>query len=237
MIPPGSWPFSKMARANHEGGTVTEAEWLNSTDPLPMLAFLRGQPAERLEPFFGRFARFVTFPERRASERTVRLFAVACCRRIAHLVSPARVEHAIRTFESLADRPIDQTYASLPADGCVKALDVVERLARGEASDEEVNKAIWAASETYTLFTFFSLSDEANGPLDINLATAGAAAAEAIGYALNVDETLDRVPFPAAQAMGWFAASRGDSQEEAARAESAFQCGLLREMFNPFAAP
>jgi hypothetical protein len=215
---------------------MTEAEWLNSTDPLPMLVFLRGPRLERLEPFFGRFARYVEFPDRRAPERVFRLFAVACCRRIAHLVSPDWVERAIQTFESLGDRPIDQTYASLPADGCLKALDVVERFARGEAGDEEVDKAIWAASETYTLFTFFRLSYEANGPLDLNLATAGAAAAEAIENACNVDECLDRVPFHAAQAMGWFAASRGESQEEAARAESALQCRLLREMFNPFAA-
>jgi hypothetical protein len=214
---------------------MTQTEWLNLTDPLPMLAFLRGQPVERLEPIFGRHLRYVEFPDRRASERDIRLFAVACCRRIAHLVSPDRVERAIQTFESLGDRPIDQTFRSVPADGCVKALDVVERFARGEAADEEVDKAVWAASETQTLFTFFSLS-EANGPLDLNLATAGAAAAEAIGNAFNVDEALDRVPFPAAQAMGWFAASRGESQEKAARAESAFQCGLLREMFNPFAA-
>jgi hypothetical protein len=51
-----------------------------------------------------------------------------------------------------------------------------------------------------------------------------------------MDEWLDRVPFHAAQAMSWFATSRGESQEEAARAESAFQCRLLREMFNPIAA-
>src|SRR5262245_58719889 len=115
---------------------MTEAEWLTSTDPLAMLAFLRGQPVEKLEPIFGRFLRHVEFPDRRATERVFRRFAVACCRRIAHLVSPDWVERAIQTFESLGDRPSDQTFTSLPADGCVKALDVAERFARGEAGNE-----------------------------------------------------------------------------------------------------
>jgi hypothetical protein len=215
------------------GGNMTEAEWLSSTGPMPMLAFLRGQRVERLEPFFGRFARYVEFPERRTPEQAVRLFAVACCRRIAHLVSPDRVERAIQTFESLGGRLIEP----LPADGCVKALDAAERFALDGAGDDEVAEGMRHALATRTLFDFFILSDDtANDPFDRNLLEAAAEAAEAIGYACDTDEGLDRVPGHAARAMSSFAASRRESAEEATRAESASQCRLLREMFNPFAA-
>jgi hypothetical protein len=212
---------------------MTEAEWLSSTDPVPMLAFLRGPRVERLESFFGRFARHVEFPDRRAPERAVRLFAVVCCRRVAHLVSPDRVERAIQAFEALGGRLIEP----LPPDGCSDAIDAAERFALGEAGDDELDEAHRAALATRTLFEFFTLGgNEDDGPFDRDLAAAAAEAAEAIANVCAVDEWLVRVPPHAAQAMGWFAADREGSQEEAALAESAFQCRFLREMFNPFTA-
>jgi hypothetical protein len=60
--------------------TVTEAEWLACTDPKPMLEFLRGK----------------------ASERKLRLFAAACCRRVWEKV-PRYDQHAVETAEHFAD--------------------------------------------------------------------------------------------------------------------------------------
>jgi hypothetical protein len=68
---------------------MTEQDWLQATDPRPMLEFLRGK----------------------VSDRKLRLFAVACCRRALHLFRDKRVK---------------------------MALDVVERYADGSASEEEV---------------------------------------------------------------------------------------------------
>jgi hypothetical protein len=60
---------------------MTEIEWVESSDPQPMLEFLRG----------------------RASERKLRLFAVACCRRVRHLTADPRICRVVEAAEQLAD--------------------------------------------------------------------------------------------------------------------------------------
>ncbi len=52
---------------------MTEAEWLVCTEPHKMLDYLQGK----------------------ASERKLRLFAVACCRRVGHLLTDERLRGVI----------------------------------------------------------------------------------------------------------------------------------------------
>src|SRR5262245_39465609 len=62
---------------------MTEAEWLSCADPRSMLAFLRGK----------------------AGERKLRLFAVACCRRIWGRFERDGGCHAVEVAERSADQP------------------------------------------------------------------------------------------------------------------------------------
>jgi hypothetical protein len=77
---------------------MTEHDWLVCTDARPMLQHLRG----------------------RATDRKLRLFAVACCRRVWHL---------------------------LPHEATRRATEVVERFADGLASAEELEAACRAADQ------------------------------------------------------------------------------------------
>jgi hypothetical protein len=82
---------------------MTPTEWQTCTDPAAMLTYLGG----------------------RASDRKLRLFACACCRRIWHLLPQPGSRVAVEAAERFADGQIDK-----------------EELAQAEAAGKEVT---WAA--------------------------------------------------------------------------------------------
>jgi hypothetical protein len=70
-----------MGRRAEEGLKMTAQEWLECKDPASMLHYLGGK----------------------ASERKLRLFAVACCRRITSLLPDTRSQSAVSVLEKYAD--------------------------------------------------------------------------------------------------------------------------------------
>jgi hypothetical protein len=84
------------------GPTITEADWLASTDPQRMLGYLRG----------------------RASDRKLRLFTVACCRRIWHRLEDERSREAVLVAERFADGLATERERSSAADRALMAVDV-----------------------------------------------------------------------------------------------------------------
>ena len=85
---------------------MTEAEWLASCDPRKMLEFLRGK----------------------ASERKLRLFACACCRRIWPLLNGTQDQRILDTVTSFAD-------------GLIGASEMVGQRRRATQG------AVWCAAE------------------------------------------------------------------------------------------
>jgi hypothetical protein len=95
---------------------MTEEEWACATDPGPMLDFLRG----------------------RASDRKLRLFAVACCRRVWHLLGDERSRQAVEVSERYADRRASERERA--------AARVNVSAALGRHADSASWAAYWAAS-------------------------------------------------------------------------------------------
>jgi hypothetical protein len=99
---------------------MTEAEWLACNDPTPMLDFLRGQ----------------------ASERKLRLFAVACCRRTWALVEDDR-----ERMLAHGCNPVEVDLARQEADLAWRAAAAAERYADGLADLAELRGLIPADDE------------------------------------------------------------------------------------------
>jgi hypothetical protein len=99
-----------------EGWPMTEAQWLASSDPTPMLEFLRDK----------------------ASDRKLRLFACACCRLVWHLLTDERSQRAVAAAERYADGVISARELNEAADTAYDAYTEA-KVADGYAPDSDVH--------------------------------------------------------------------------------------------------
>ena len=95
----GVWCGITLQEMTSRGDTLTEAEWLAATDPGPMLAFLRGK----------------------YSDRKLRLFGCACCRRIWHLLTDPRRREAVEVAERFSDGLAAATELTAALEGAKSA--------------------------------------------------------------------------------------------------------------------
>jgi hypothetical protein len=162
---------------------MTDAEWLTCGRPQPMLEYLRGK----------------------VSERKMRLFAVACCRRFA-LLSAGLLDRALTIAEWYADGRIGE-------QARIAALTAVRNF--GQDYDRDYETALTAAH-------LVGMDDESCELFDLChiAALAVCAALETPVAGVAVVEHLHRLP-----------AEEGVSRAE----EEAAQAELIREIFgNPF---
>src|SRR5579863_6673072 len=119
---------------------MTEADWLSCPDPTPMLEYLRG----------------------RASDRKLRLFAVACCRRLWDLFPSDLNRQAVQAIEEHPDTVSGELYPegvfSHPVLG--EALEASSRL------EFMWGRGLVAAVEDAALIDFEALSRSGEYVLD-----------------------------------------------------------------------
>jgi hypothetical protein len=109
---------------------MKEAEWLASTDVGAMYTFLR----DATTLFKTRWQGHRAVPRFAFSERKSRLFAVACCRRILHLMPTDEARECVLAAEQYADGLIDEDQLSEAAEASVRSFEQYWRRHRGSSA-------------------------------------------------------------------------------------------------------
>jgi hypothetical protein len=209
---------------------VTEAEWLASADPGPMLTFLTGRIKRRKEGPFTSLRNWWLRTPAKAADRKPRLFACTCCRRVWHLLTDERGRAVVAAAEQYADGRM--TAKELAALRAAAAVSTPQLFKTTQTSAASVLFAADQPSDWYGGFEAATRSAEAAtlAAEAASLAAAGRCAESAIRAAEAAGK--------AAQAAALRAGDLKTSKRAAAGArvrEQTAQAALLRDLFgNPF---
>jgi hypothetical protein len=143
---------------------MTEQEWLECADPTPMLEFLRDY--------------------RKASGRKLRLFSLACCRRIWPSLTDERTRKAVEVAELHADGKANMEELSAAANECGLVGGCwPEHYAKAGSS-----VSLWLAAKAVQFATLLRTDPETD---NVAWAAAASAATEGIGWSDPLwDKTL-----------------------------------------------
>jgi hypothetical protein len=191
-----------------ETATMTESEWLACEDPEPMLGFLRG----------------------RASDRKLRLFAVACCRRIWHLMADDRSRTAVEVAERYSD-------------GLATYEQLTDASYDAEVAADSTYFAVFNAAEAEAEASNWPPENWVDGAWECATDAAATARTAASASALDHPDLIEvtghatRALAHAASPLRFTEDCRPEFGERAAAedGEQAAQADLLRDIFgNPF---
>lgn len=108
---------------------MTEQDWMNATDPQPMVDFL---------------CRHHKISRRKNGRRQLRLFACACCRQLGNLLTDERSQQAIEVSEQHADGHVSKKELAEAESAAEAAKAVLGAALTG--TPDSVHRAAWIAS-------------------------------------------------------------------------------------------
>jgi hypothetical protein len=112
--------------------TLTEQDWLEEANPLKMVSFLR---------------------ERKASERKLRLFGCACCRRVWSLLPNEASRNAVAVAEQFADKLLKRKDLNQAALACADSAGRSSHNAAETVVQVSLQKAAWTTAYNAAILT------------------------------------------------------------------------------------